>query len=311
MNTHSLSEPSTRNLKHCLRSLIVLLNIVALLICTTGQVAAQTKVTYFHNDLSGNPVAASDNTGQITWRESYRPYGERLKNEAASQSNSQWYTGHRQDADTGLVYMGARHYDPLIGRFLSIDPAGFSGSNPHSFNRYAYANNNPLKFIDPDGRLSVHIWEYRGSTEAWGHASITLENGTHISWWPSSDRKSPIEGVPIYSAKPNDNQTYLKDVALEGQSPDRTIRIMGLDEKAIQKWWDAYRDPKSGNEWSTFGPNCSTVAADALKAGGANEYASWWSSRNSFWTPENVKTFSESINKGLEKQNATKNESTK
>jgi RHS repeat-associated protein len=143
--------------KSCLRSLIVLLNIVALLICTTGQVAAQTKVTYFHNDLSGNPVAASNSTGQIIWRESYRPYGERLKNEAASQTNSQWYTGHRQDADTGLVYMGARHYDPLIGRFLSIDPSGFSESNPHSFNRYAYANNNPLKFTDPDGRFAQAI----------------------------------------------------------------------------------------------------------------------------------------------------------
>jgi RHS repeat-associated protein len=127
------------------------------LICTTGQVAAQTKVTYFHNDLSGNPVAASDSTGQIIWRESYRPYGERLKNEAASQTNSQWYTGHRQDADTGLVYMGARHYDPLMGRFLSIDPVGFRESNPHSFNRYAYANNNPMKFTDPDGREVVSI----------------------------------------------------------------------------------------------------------------------------------------------------------
>jgi RHS repeat-associated protein len=143
--------------KSCLRSLIVLLNIVALLICTTGQVAAQTKVTYFHNDLSGNPVAASNSTGQIIWRESYRPYGERLKNEAASQTNSQWYTGHRQDADTGLVYMGARHYDPLIGRFLSIDPSGFGESNPHSFNRYAYANNNPMKFTDPDGRFAQAI----------------------------------------------------------------------------------------------------------------------------------------------------------
>ena len=68
------------------RSLTALLNIAALLICTTRQVAAHTKVTYFHNDLSGNPIAASDSTGQIIWREGYRPYGERQRNEAASQT---------------------------------------------------------------------------------------------------------------------------------------------------------------------------------------------------------------------------------
>jgi RHS repeat-associated protein len=153
------------------------------LICTTGQVAAQTKVTYFHNDLSGNPVAASDSTGQIIWRESYRPYGERLKNEAASQTNSQWYTGHRQDADTGLVYMGARHYDPLMGRFLSIDPVGFRESNPHSFNRYAYANNNPMKFIDPDGR-AVHAIVIGGG--------ILLIGGTVIAANTTSEQRQEI-----------------------------------------------------------------------------------------------------------------------
>lgn len=46
--------------------------------------------------------------------------------------------------------MQARYYDPVIGRFYSNDPLGFRDT--HSFNRYAYANNNPYKFIDPDGK---------------------------------------------------------------------------------------------------------------------------------------------------------------
>jgi RHS repeat-associated protein len=145
--------------KRITHHLIALLNVLAFAfyITASGSASAQTKITYFHNDLAGSPVAASDSTGTIIWRESYRPYGEKLKNEVAGQSNSQWYTGHRQDAESGLVYMGARHYDPLIGRFLSIDPVGFSEGNPHSFNRYAYANNNPIKFVDPDGREVVSI----------------------------------------------------------------------------------------------------------------------------------------------------------
>ena len=48
------------------------------------------------------------------------------------------------------MYMQARYYDPVIGRFYSNDPVGFS--NVHNFNRYAYANNNPYKYVDPDGR---------------------------------------------------------------------------------------------------------------------------------------------------------------
>jgi RHS repeat-associated protein len=114
-------------------------------------------VTYYHNDLLGSPVAATNQAGQVIWRESYRPYGERLVKNAQAQDNSVWYTSKLQDPDTGLVYLGARYYDPVIGRFLSTDPVGFDEKNIHSFNRYAYANNNPYKFVDPDGRHPVVI----------------------------------------------------------------------------------------------------------------------------------------------------------
>ncbi|NQZ12142.1 MAG: hypothetical protein HRT35_33745, partial [Algicola sp.] len=59
------------------------------------------------------------------------------------------YTGHQWDDDSGLNYMQARYYDPLLGRFLSNDPVGYD--NVHNFNRYTYANNNPYRYVDPDG----------------------------------------------------------------------------------------------------------------------------------------------------------------
>jgi RHS repeat-associated protein len=119
--------------------------------------AAAGTVTYFHNDLAGSPVVATDASGQVLWRESYRPYGERLVNAPAASGNTVWFTSRRQDAETGLVYMGARYYDPVAGRFVSPDPVGFEEPNLHSFNRYAYANNNPYRYKDPDGRAAETI----------------------------------------------------------------------------------------------------------------------------------------------------------
>jgi RHS repeat-associated protein len=120
-----------------------------------GMVQAATTITYYHNDLLGSPVAATDASAHVIWRESYRPYGERLTNDPASTGNDVWYTSRRQDADTGLVYMGARYYDPVAGRFVSKDPVGFDEKNIQSFNRYAYANDNPYAYKDTDGRDPV------------------------------------------------------------------------------------------------------------------------------------------------------------
>jgi hypothetical protein len=51
--------------------------------------------------------------------------------------------------------MGARYYDPEIGRFLSMDPAAVNPNDPRTFNRYAYANNSPYNYMDPDGESAV------------------------------------------------------------------------------------------------------------------------------------------------------------
>ncbi|MEF9964236.1 MAG: NBR1-Ig-like domain-containing protein [Comamonas sp.] len=113
-------------------------------------------ITFFHNDVSGSPMLATDASGNLLWNESYLPYGERL-NDIDGSDNALWFTGKPHDSDTGLSYMGARYYNPALGRFMAMDPKGFDVDNLHSFNRYAYANNNPFKFVDPDGRSPVLV----------------------------------------------------------------------------------------------------------------------------------------------------------
>jgi uncharacterized protein RhaS with RHS repeats len=55
--------------------------------------------------------------------------------------------------------MQQRYYDPVAGKFLSIDPVTTDANTGGSFNRYAYANNNPHKYIDPDGRAVETPWD--------------------------------------------------------------------------------------------------------------------------------------------------------
>jgi RHS repeat-associated protein len=113
------------------------------------------KFAFYHLDALGSPVAAADEAGNLLWREDYTPYGDRLINDPATANETRWYTGHVHDQDTGLTYMGARYYDPTLGRFMGVDPAEFQESAIHSFNRYAYANHNPYRYIDPDGNFPI------------------------------------------------------------------------------------------------------------------------------------------------------------
>ncbi len=64
------------------------------------------------------------------------------------------FAGQRYDSSTGLIYMGARYYDPSLGRFISPDSLVQQRNDPQSYNRYAYARNNPLKYTDESG----HCW---------------------------------------------------------------------------------------------------------------------------------------------------------
>ena len=63
------------------------------------------------------------------------------------------FTGKERDTESGLDYFGARHDNPSLGRFMQTDPKPDSSlvSNPQSLNRYAYVQNNPLKFVDIRG----------------------------------------------------------------------------------------------------------------------------------------------------------------
>jgi RHS repeat-associated protein len=128
-----------------------------LLLCAAPLLATAQTVTYFHNDAAGTPLLATDAAGAVVWKESYQPYGGKLNNQAAALGNRIGFAGKPYDNASGLSYTGARYYDPLLGRFMGIDPAAVEPGSVHGFNRFAYANNNPYRYVDPDGRSPLDV----------------------------------------------------------------------------------------------------------------------------------------------------------
>lgn len=129
---------------------------VRALLATVGVLGASDALaarttTYYHTDGLGSVVAATDEAGAVLWRKDYAPFGEQLEGSGTGEKIS--YTGKEHDDVTGLTNFGARQYDPEIGRFLNVDPVGFVDDNTMSFNRYLYVNNNPYKYVDPDGEF--------------------------------------------------------------------------------------------------------------------------------------------------------------
>jgi RHS repeat-associated protein len=140
-------------------------------------------LTHIDPDVFGNPVIATDHTGAVLWKERYFPYGEK-RIAGGSQTHRLSFHGKALDADTGLQYFGARHYDPQIGRFTGVDPVSFGEGNVHSFNRYAYGNNTPYKFRDPDGRAVETILDVVSLTLSFAQfrAEPNLVNGLGLGY---------------------------------------------------------------------------------------------------------------------------------
>lgn len=113
--------------------------------------------TYFyHYNHHGDVVTLTNSTGNIVAQYDYDAWGNHISTGLEGVvDNSYRYAGYRWDEETGMYFLNSRYYWPTVGRFISRDSFNGFIENPQSQNQYAYANGNPLKFIDPEGNVSV------------------------------------------------------------------------------------------------------------------------------------------------------------
>ena len=92
----------------------------------------------------------TDGSGNLLLSRSYDAFGN-VRHSSGTGVTHLGYTGELQDQLTGLVYLRARFYHPVLGRFLQRDSFGGFQPRPQSLNRYAYTENNPVNYRDPSG----------------------------------------------------------------------------------------------------------------------------------------------------------------
>ena len=154
-----------------------------------GASAQTTIVEYIHTDALGSPVAVTDAAGALVPGQSqvYEPYGAPISHGPA---DGPGYTGHVEDSATGLTYMQQRYYDPSLGVFLSVDPVtAYSGAFP----RYRFANGNPYRFVDPDGRETREKRQRNRSTEKQTGSHTKISTQAQSGGSPAPQRWCCIE----------------------------------------------------------------------------------------------------------------------
>lgn len=106
---------------------------------------------YYHNDHLGTPKVMTDVLQKIVWNVEFDPFGNEVTQNGRaggyirSVTNNFRFPGQYFDAETGLNYNYYRDYNPVIGRYLEVDPIGNQQGKNHL---YVYVNNSPVRFAD-------------------------------------------------------------------------------------------------------------------------------------------------------------------
>jgi RHS repeat-associated protein len=231
----------------------------------------QTGVSYAHTDALGSVVAHTNASGQLMGaRTRYEPFGATALGDVPQ---SLGFTGHVNDSDTGLVYMQQRYYDPIAGRFLSVDPVTTDAKTGGFFNRYVYGNNNPYRYIDPNGAAPGDPFK---TPQAAAKDAVKFIN-------PTSIKENREYGGMIYSDKagqfkasdpvkgtgdtvnPHDSPAPAGAKVVGDYHTHGNYSQKGPDGKPV-----ATGDPKKDDYGSDkfSGGDKRGIAADAAKAGG-------------------------------------------
>ncbi len=115
---------------------------------------------YYMTDQISSTRIITNSSGNVVFSEAYGPYGDVQKTWTNTYDPKMKFSGKEREGYSDLDYFGARYFDHKSYRFNSVDPVINKKEalyNPQLWNLYAYCNNNPITYYDPDGRLILVV----------------------------------------------------------------------------------------------------------------------------------------------------------
>lgn len=185
-------------------------------------------------------------------RHDYLPFGEELIAGVGIRSSSYGYEpppdGVRQkfgskerDIETGLDFFEARYFASVQGRFTSPDPLFESAmsTNPQTWNRYTYALNNPLYYIDPTGLLWIATGDannpYRWVDECpeggTCYSSVAANVGGNVHVYGSRDARDILisyaneHGMVAFTGLATHSDAAFQSAAAQQETPEHFVSV--------------------------------------------------------------------------------------
>ena len=114
----------------------------------------------YRKNVFGDVTEIYSDNGTLVGKYSYTAFGEcivKVNEGGIAEKNPIRYRGYYYDEETGLYYLKSRYYDPVTGRFITIDDISYIDPETiNGLNLYAYCNNNPISNVDPNGNAWWH-----------------------------------------------------------------------------------------------------------------------------------------------------------
>lgn len=185
-------------------------------------------IQIFHNDSLGSPILITDKDLKEVQRYIYEPFGNLVASKGAGENNYT-FTGKERDIESSLFYFGARYYCPILGRYISKDVVRPDYENPQTLNRYEYCLNNPLVYLDPDGKDELYYRE-RDAVDLFGYKAGHV--GKYFTdpmggWWQVDLSAKygwrALYGPGLYDARPALDFNLTDEITKRGQ--DNVIYI--------------------------------------------------------------------------------------
>ncbi|MBE9585978.1 putative Ig domain-containing protein [Mucilaginibacter sp. JRF] len=180
---------------------------------------------YLLKDHLGNTRAMIKQDGSIVQIQDYYPFGLAFNpgNSLTPSTDNRYRYNGKELQETGLYDYGARYYDPVIGRWASVDPLAEKGRR---WSPYTYAFDNPVRFIDPDG-----MWP------DWGTVGSTV--GSFFGSFVNNVRESAVALSDAAKHPYQSGRNFLK--AFKKDPKTRRPYIRGQIKSDITRAYDRFQ----------------------------------------------------------------------